>query len=952
MKKKIMLSSLLLSVAVMLVSVFAFSASAATLSMTEVSGGTAPASGDTVTISSEEELNLLATYVNEGGSTAGVTFRLEKDITLTLSSVARDNIVPIGTADHPFAGIFDGNGHAIEKLNLRNTNKNGTMLGTANHHRALFAYVTGGTVKDLTVTVHSMNAVGYYSSAIVAEASGATVTGCTVKLAEGAQNIQVNLGSGANASDYFGLIVGYAKQGTVIDACVNEAPIQNARKNVGGIVGYAHASVITNCINKANLTANMMPTLGGIAGAIDAGTTLENCAVEGRLTGATVGGLVGKVVDADSSVANSVVAANLPAAAGVAVNNNSGSVSNIFFLTAAQKETVFVKTGTAAENCFDYIVADDNGTVTFPVGKVEQKACDCEEDAECEKCAGVGTYFAFTPDADGKTADALLNAYAAARNEELGAEKLMPWTAIDGKLLNCSHSITTYRPHAGRAPTCQQPGFGDEVCATCGKLVNADVEIPATPDKHTAPSGLAVCEDSECVYCGTPIPAQFNHDLEKDRVHACEEVLCVRCHKVIPGEAHTKPEGIEGCQEFTCTVCQQHAKSDVPHTLPEGTKACQTTTCTVCQTVIPATIAHDRPTDVKACAVVPCTRCGEDTFGTGAHRAGPAATCTTPQRCLECSGIINKATGHRWGAPAGCATWQTCLTCKAPNDIDTDEFGNLIGAPTGLHTPNIGTFGDYESMIPTCTTPVYCLECYNTILGEDGKPLRALGHLPGDDCDCGHGVKCERCHIVVENASGEHNIDWSTATVIRAATADRTGILLGTCSDCGKTVERYTTVILVDEKGRVSIMAPDCGIVAGSVAGIVYGKVVDYKNVTLADGFVALQVVTVSLTDPDGDAVALAGKATFKVLLNKSAVKMVKENLKLYEVKSGAATEITIKEIADGYIVFEATAGGTFLLAGNKTVALETIGSYIPKQTKQTAALVGTVSYEKRDDEI
>ena len=68
---------------------------------------------------------------------------------------------PIGSANTPYSGTFDGNGYEISNINL-----------SGNQYVALFGYVNGGTIKNLTVS-GSVTASSYYSGGLVAYAKEA-----------------------------------------------------------------------------------------------------------------------------------------------------------------------------------------------------------------------------------------------------------------------------------------------------------------------------------------------------------------------------------------------------------------------------------------------------------------------------------------------------------------------------------------------------------------------------------------------------------------------------------------------------------------------------------------------------------------------------------------------------------------------------------------------------------
>ena len=148
MKKKLLFPCLLLTLAMLFACLFTLGVSAATVSMTDVAGGTAPAAGDIVTISNEAELKAFSKYVSDGGVTEGITFRLENDIELTFDSKKSSGqyvttLNPIGgtyngaAENVAFKGTFDGNGKAITNFNVTN----------------VYLDATGATKRDTRATV-------------------------------------------------------------------------------------------------------------------------------------------------------------------------------------------------------------------------------------------------------------------------------------------------------------------------------------------------------------------------------------------------------------------------------------------------------------------------------------------------------------------------------------------------------------------------------------------------------------------------------------------------------------------------------------------------------------------------------------------------------------------------------------------------------------------------------
>ena len=100
-------------------------------------------------IDDADALTALATYVNGGGTTDGLTFKLTDDIDM----ISVENFAPIGnTSANAFKGTYDGDNHKIGNLVISDT---GSAAG-------LFGYVgSGGTVKGVTLEDANITSTGY-----------------------------------------------------------------------------------------------------------------------------------------------------------------------------------------------------------------------------------------------------------------------------------------------------------------------------------------------------------------------------------------------------------------------------------------------------------------------------------------------------------------------------------------------------------------------------------------------------------------------------------------------------------------------------------------------------------------------------------------------------------------------------------------------------------------------
>ncbi|MBQ9736014.1 MAG: hypothetical protein IJV96_04435 [Clostridia bacterium] len=944
MKKKLLFPCVLLVLVMILSGAFSVNANTeATVSMTDVYAGTAPEAGVVVTISTEAELDLFADYVAKGNETAGITFRLEADIALTDNpdtpdassgrDVAAANISTMNSiggtiivnpdnnrqniiSPVAFKGVFDGNGKTVSNVAFRDhfLSLDGTTATRVHvgEYNSFFTKLEGATVKDLTISISALRNPGQNEYGFLASvATDSTITGCSV-VTSSAGALAVS-----NKNTVLGGVVGRATN-SVVENCVVTLPLKGF-KLVAGVVGIADNTAVRNCIVGGSLenarVSNQNGThVAGVVGQLVNGATVKNCYANVSLTGYGYLAGIAAEIGEGCAVANCASAATFltdPTSAnvkagGLVAAKNEGTVSNAFGLYAATSNTqkpydaVPARDNAGAENTgsvedvYSYTVTagETVGEYVFTVGAVESVVGE----------GGATTYEFKAADPAISLADAL-NAWVA--ENSTADVTYQAWVQVGDTVTNCFHNTLTLVPYAGQEPTCVQPGLGHYVCSVCGKVMEDmdDVPMEAT-GVHTAPVGTAVCNDYDCTVCGEHVDATADHRFNPEE-KPCEDRTCITCSQVIPAE--------------------------VPHTKPadyDETKNCKSYECTECHAIVAGEGVHSFGSDIKACQDATCSVCGETVEATAAHRAGPAATCNRAQVCIVCRTEIKPKLEHISDGIANCGKPEQCVLCSA-----------ALGDPVGEHVPN----KDHA----TCNGGVVCLVCGNELEAQ-------LTHAPkpGITIDCGHGQICVHCNVVLEQATGAHTPDWSTATVVREATADRTGIVVAKCSTCGKDVERYTTLSAFDADGKVALSG-NAALVVGSRVDVAFGKVADVATLTLDDGFVPLQVLTFKLLDADGKEIALSGNATVKMILNVSVAKMAKEHLKLYKVDGTTVSEVTISELADGYLTFSASATGTYLIAGTKTVAMEVIGSYIPEATPgETAALIGTPDYEKKDEEI
>ena len=181
--------------------------------------------GKYYSISDVTELNYFAEYVNLGHSTEGATFFLTNDIMLAagITSPEAINWTPIANdKDHPFRGIFDGQGYII----IGAVNNKGSNLG-------LF-----GFVNDANAVIKNVGVYGYF------------------------------LGN-----DKIGGIAGNLVSGSIMN-CWFDGTI-NGDNDVGGIVGDNESGMIYNCCCFADVVGSKR--VGGIVGGTTSSSVIKYC---------------------------------------------------------------------------------------------------------------------------------------------------------------------------------------------------------------------------------------------------------------------------------------------------------------------------------------------------------------------------------------------------------------------------------------------------------------------------------------------------------------------------------------------------------------------------------------------------------------------------------------------------------------------------------------------------
>ena len=244
-------------------------------------------------ISTADELKAFRDNVNSGNKYEGWYVYLTSDITLDIN----EEWEPIGyyvqnsedtsikdsiysENNKPFSGIFNGQGHTVDYVNISNS-KNG---------QGLFGLVANGQIKNINLGENcSINMEGIGCGGIV--------------------GIVLNTGTIYNCNNYTdieqtrGGVVGVVIGSVTISNCCNYGDLNNAS---GGIVGSSNGTeweefadvyhTIINCANYGNVSKDSNTNMiGGIVGYFKG--TISNCFNNGEInaTGSAVGGIAGSI---------------------------------------------------------------------------------------------------------------------------------------------------------------------------------------------------------------------------------------------------------------------------------------------------------------------------------------------------------------------------------------------------------------------------------------------------------------------------------------------------------------------------------------------------------------------------------------------------------------------------------------------------------------------------------
>ena len=269
-------------------------------------------------IASAAQLAELAQYVNAGDATfVSAHYVLTDDVNLS----AYGNWTPIGTEDHPFEGVFDGQNHVVTGLKIDRENEEyqglfGYVSGTDGAHKAQIKNVA---VRDARIRAHAevgavVGRYGQFTQGFVEPLENCAMIGGTIQGTSGSMGQSCFVGGivgracgeiqrcyatgdiiGADNAIEYGGIVGESFK--TVNACYWTGSLSGMGSyadDFGGIAGTARGAV-TNCYTTGDITGslNNAGTLGSIVGcAMD---RVTNCYATGSVKGwRAIGGIAGQ----------------------------------------------------------------------------------------------------------------------------------------------------------------------------------------------------------------------------------------------------------------------------------------------------------------------------------------------------------------------------------------------------------------------------------------------------------------------------------------------------------------------------------------------------------------------------------------------------------------------------------------------------------------------------------
>ena len=203
----------------------------------------------------------VATGYNNQTAAPTTTFKITKDIDM------KDYIwVPIGNADHPYQGQFEGNGHLVTGIHSPFSMENKGMFGTV---------TSGADIKNLQAVVDFYQGTAEHLGGLIGNMTGGTLSNCE---SAGYLESASHTSGGNPVTSFIGGLVGKTYSGSTIHSsfAVDTLKALDANIYMGGLVGEHTGVDLYNSYGRILVdNDNLSTKVGGLVGYNNG--HVENC---------------------------------------------------------------------------------------------------------------------------------------------------------------------------------------------------------------------------------------------------------------------------------------------------------------------------------------------------------------------------------------------------------------------------------------------------------------------------------------------------------------------------------------------------------------------------------------------------------------------------------------------------------------------------------------------------